>query len=286
MFRTVSPFLSIIVFMLMALSILATSAQARSRSRNRNSGAAAAAAKRKAMIASLQLQIAEAKKVLAAAESNVQMSQSEVSAAVGKLQSIASEMKGMNTEHDSQLRALHEREKQVLDGVAEGSPLDKADDNLEDKLQALDHTFHSATGISQHEEPATSASRAAELRSLTPEQKKALEIHAGFLEAQKDVKNAVSNLEHEKMEVLKADSEWARLHAEYVESSKSLRSSKGQGQGAALDSLKAHQGLNKSQKLADAAREFIAQGELKIRQLGGTPASSSSSKGSSTSKKK
>jgi chromosome segregation ATPase len=260
-----------LLLLLTVLMMLPNDLYARSRGRNRNSGAAAAAAKRKQMIASIQTQIAEAKKVLAMAESQVQLSQSEVNAAVGKLQGVSSQLNSMNTEHDAQLRALHELEKKLLDGVPEGSPLDNADDLLEQKLEELDEAFHLATGIHQHQEPVSSAIRAQENRNLTSNQKTELSLNPGYQTALQEVKDAVSNLEKCKREVLSSDSEWSRLHTAYVESSKELRSTKSNSQGTGLESLKAHQGLNKSKQLADAAKIFIAQGELKIRQLGGSP---------------
>jgi chromosome segregation ATPase len=269
MFRALTTFRFLPLLLLAALVFAPESAYARSRSRN--SGAAAAAAKRKQQIASIQNQIAEAKKVLAMAEGQVQMSQSEVNAAVGKLQGIAGELGSMKTEHDAQLRALHELETKLLDGQPDGSPLDKADDDVERKLQALDEAFHEATGIPQHKEPATSAIRAAEMRTLTAEQKSLLEISGSYQVAQKELKDAVSHLESCKLDVLKGDSDWNRLHNEYVEASKKMQATKGSSQGSGLESLKAHQGLTKSKKLADAARNAIAQGEMQIRQLGGNP---------------
>lgn len=271
MVRALISYRAFAILLLASLVLAPESAYARSRSRNRNSGAAAAAAKRQQQIATIQKQIAEAKKVLAMAEGQAQMSQTDVNAAVGKLQGISSELGSMKTEHDAQLRALHELETKLLDGQPDGSPLDKADDDVERKLQALDEAFHEATGIPQHKEPATSAIRAAEMRALTPEQKNLLEISGSYQTAQKELKDAVAHLESCKQDVLKADSEWNRLHNEYVEASKKMQAAKGVSQGSGLDSLKAHQGLNKSKKLAEAARNAIAQGELQIRQLGGNP---------------
>jgi len=255
----------------LAFVVAPESAHARSRSRSRNNSAAAAAAKRKQQIATIQKQIAEAKKVLAAAEGQVQMSQSEVNAAVSKLQGVAGELGSLKTEHDAQLRALHEVETKLLDSQPDGSPLDKAEDDVERKLQVLDLAFHEATGIPQHKEPPTSASRALELRSLTADQKNLLEINPGYQLAQKELKDAVAHLESCKMEVLKSDSEWNRLHDDYVAATKRINEAKSNSQGSGLDSLRAHQGLTKSKKLADAARQMIAQGEMQIRQLGGNP---------------
>lgn len=274
-----------LLLLLTVLMLLPDDLHARSRGRNRNSGAAAAAAKRKQMISSIQAQIAEAKKVLAMAQSQVQMSQSEVNAAVGKLQGVASQLGSLNTEHDSQLRALHELEKKLLDGVPEGSPLDKADDLVEQKLEELDEAFHQATGIHQHDEPVSSAIRAEENRNLTSDQKMNLAQNPSYQLALKEVKDAVSDLEKCKKDVLTADSEWSRLHAAYIESSKELRSTKSNSQGTGLESLKAHQGLNKSKQLADAAKNYIAQGELKIRQLGGNPTPAPAPKSSSSKSK-
>ncbi len=268
-------------------------ARSRSRSRNRNNGAAASAARRKQMIASIQSQVAQAKKFLASAESQVAMSQSEVNSAVGQLQGIASELSSMNTEHDAMLRQLHELETKLLDAQPDDSPLGKADDEVDRKLQALDDAFHQATGIPQHKESVTSAIRAAEMRNLTPEQKELLENSSSYKFAQSEVKSAVSHLETCRLDILKADSEWNRLHNDYIETSKKIQSAKGNSQGSGLSSLKANQGLAKSKNVADAARYAIAQGEMKIRQLGGNPNSvasnskkSSSSKSSSSKKKK
>lgn len=285
MFRALSSIRFLTLLLLAALVIAPESAYARSRSSNRNSGAAAAAARRKQQIASIQQQIAQAKQILAAAEGQVQMSQTDVNAAVSKLQGISSELSNMKTEHDAQLRELHELETKLLDGQPDGSPLDKADDDVERKLQALDEAFHEATGIPQHREPATSAIRAAEMRNLTAEQKAALEISAGYQVAQKELKDAVTHLESCKMDVLKADSGWNRLHGDYVDASKKMAATKSNSQGSGLDSLRAHQGLTKSKKLADAARNAIAQGEMQIRQLGGNPSASTTTKGSTTKKK-
>ena len=273
--------------LLLLIACIATpdAVYARSRSRNRNSGAAAAAARRKQQIASIQQQIAQAKQVLAAAEGQVQMSQSDVNAAVGKLQGIASDLNSMKTEHDAQLRAMHERETKLLEGQPDGSPLDKADDMVERKLQALDEAFHEATGIPQHKEPATSAIRAAELRNLTKEQKDLLELSGSYQAAQKELKDAVAELEACKMAVLKGDSEWSRLHSDYIAATKKMNEAKSISQGSGLDSMKAHQGLTNAKKLADAARQVIAQGEMQIKQLGGSSSGATTNKGSTTKKK-
>jgi len=271
------------LFLLVAVSAMPEAAYARSRSRN--NGAQAAAARRKQQIASIQQQIAQAKQILAAAEGQVQMSQTDVNAAVSKLQGISSELNNMKTEHDAQLRALHELETKLLDGQPDGSPLDKADELVERKLQALDEAFHEATGIPQHREPVTSAIRAAEMRILTPEQKALLETSGSYQVAQKELKDAVTELEACKLAVLKGDSEWNRVHGEYVDATKKMNESKSTSQGSGLDSLRAHQGLTKSKKLADAARQAIAQGEMQIRQLGGNPNASTTTKGSTTKKK-
>ena len=290
MFRALTSCRFLALLLLAALVIAPDSVYARSRSRNRNNSAAAAAAKRKQQIATIQKQITEAKKILAAAEGQVQMSQSDVNAAVSKLQGVAGELGSLKTEHDEQLRALHELETKLLDAQPEGSALDKADDDVERKLQALDITFHEATGIAQHVEPATSATRAAELRSLTADQKNLLEISPSYQVAQKELKDAVAYLESCRMEVLKGDSDWNRLHNEYVAATKKLQESKGNSQGSGLESLRAHQGLTKSKKLADAARQMIALGEMQIRQLGGNPnapvTSTTKKPATSTTKKK
>lgn len=285
MARVLNVFRLLTLFLLVAALATPDSVYARSRS-NRNSGAAAAAARRKQQIASIQQQIAQAKQILAAAEGQVQMSQTDVNAAVSKLQGISSELSSMKTEHDAQLRALHELETKLLDGQPDGSPLDKADEMVDRKLQALDEAFHEATGIPQHKEPVTSAIRAAEMRTLTPDQKTMLETSGGYQVAQKELKDAVAELESCKMAVLKNDSEWNRLHGEYVDASKKIAQAKSSSQGSGLDSLRAHQGLTKSKNLADAARQAIAQGEMQIRQLGGNPnASTTTNKGSTTKKK-
>lgn len=286
MARATIGFRLLTLVLLAALIATPESVYARSRSSNRNSGAAAAAARRKQQIASIQQQIAQAKQILAAAEGQVQMSQNEVSAAVGKLQGIASDLNSMKTEHDAQLRELHELETKLLDGQPDGSPLDKADDAVEDKMQALDAAFHKATGVPTHSEPVTSAIRAAEMRNLSKDQKDALETDPAYQAAQKELKAALATLESCKREVLHANSDWNRLHDDYVEAGKKLAATKGSSQGSGLDSLKAHQGLTKSKKLADAARQAIAQGEMQIRQLGGNPNASTTTKGSTTTKKK
>lgn len=260
---------AITVVALVMVSIASTEAVARGRRHHQGrSAAAAAAVRKKQMTQTIQNQVAVARQVLAAAESQAAMSEKELSAARERLAAARGEIEAAGSEERQAREELREIESSIIDDQGPESPLGKAQSAIDAAQQALDRELHRVVSLPEHAVKLTAADRAADARVLSATDKEALRNDAQYQLTLGGLESAKRNFALIRQDLLNRSPEWVAASKAVAEAHRKETKLKQESNSAALPSMSTKRNFRTSQDVAAAARATIAQGEAMLRQLG------------------
>jgi len=257
----------VVITALVLVNIATNEALARGRSRGRSS-AAAAAARKKQTIQTIQNQVAVARQVLVAAESQTAMSEKELAAVRERITATRGEIEAAGSEEREALAALRETEADILDDQGPETPLGKAKAALDEAQRALDVELHRVVSLPEHAATLTPAERSAEARALSAKDRQTLQSDTQYLLALSSLENAKRDYARVREDVFKRDPEWVAASKAVGEAHRKESKAKRDGSAGALPAMSTKRNLRTSQEVAAAARATIAQGEAMLRQLG------------------
>jgi len=254
--------------------------------RNRNRSAAAAASARKAqLVNTLQRQVATARQMLAAAESNTAMSQAEVNQALVKLSGIRVEIESAEDDVVQALKTQHAIEAEILAEQAKDSELAKA---LVAEAQAKEEihlAIHGALHLPGHEAKSVDTARLVDVATLSDIQKRTLEEDQKYRVAKEALKETAAQVERLQQKLFQDDPDWIAAQRDLSDARQRELAGEQHAKTVGGSSFGDKQALSKSKHVADAARALVNQGEARLRQLGAKPTSRTNSSRSTQSQK-
>lgn len=269
-----------VAMLLVDFSAEAEAAKRRRRGSSRSSRAAAAAkARKERTIKSIQQQVAAARQVLAAAESQTAMSQAQVNQALSKLSGIRDDLETGHDDAEQAAKTLHEIEAEILAEQQPDSDLGRAQAVVAQAKDDVHREIHRVLRLPNVHEKPGDAARLTDLANLSPVQRKLLENDNGYRSAQDRMREAGRNADQVRQKLLQADSNWVAASQDLAEAKKRSRDESQQAKTAGLSSLGDRRDLRSAQNVAAAARAIIAQGEARLRQLGAKSSGGGSSSG-------
>jgi hypothetical protein len=239
----------------------------RGRSRGRSSAAAAAAMKKRT-IAQLQQQVAQAKQILADASTKGALSQQQVNAAASKLSGIHQELVDARASAAEARKTLHEIEKEILDEQKEDSEYAIAIKAVAEAKEELNRVVHSYAKLPQEGGRSAEAHRFFELSKMSPEERKALEADAAYLEAKGSVARGAKVIDGIKKGLFEADSQWVEASKDLAAAEQAAHDADRHASTVGVGSLGVRQDARNAQQVAAQAQAIIAQGEAQLRALG------------------
>lgn len=254
---------------LILVNSVSTEALARGRSHHRGrSSAAAAAARKKQMIQSIQNQVAVARQVLAAAESQTAMSEQELGAVRERLVAARSEIEAAGSEERKAREELREIESSILSDQGPESPSGKAQAAVDEAQQALDRQLHRLVSLPEHAAELTAADRSADARLLSASDRGTVRNDAQYQSALGRLTSAKRDFAQIRDDLLKRTPEWIAASKAVAEAHQKESKLKQDGNTGAIRSMPAKRNLRTAQDVAAAARATVVQGEAMLRQLG------------------
>jgi chromosome segregation ATPase len=251
----------------------------RGRSAASRHAAAAAAARKRQMTLAIQQQVAEARQVLATAETRAALSQAQVNQAVEKLSSIRTALEAARADDREAEKTLRAVEAEILAEQGPHSEFARAQTALEETQRALHRQLHGSVALPDDAQLPSEPARLADSLKLTEAQRQALQNDAGYQQAYQGLKEAARNLERVRQALLQQDADWIAARQDCRDAEQRARESEQQAGTAGLGSLGSKLTARNAQQVAAAARTIIAQGESQLRGLGvstKTPSPSSS----------
>lgn len=255
---------------LVTLAVVLSTSAVEARGRGRQNAAAAAAARKKQMIASLQKRLAVARQVLAAAENQQQMSQSEVNQAVAKLSEIRVSMDADEEDAAESAKSLHDIEDTILDKSSEFRIAQEALDTAKDDLHAILHKF--IPQLDDDRDLSDEACRLSDMAKLSADSRKKLEENKNYQSAVELLKTQARAVGQLRQELLQADPQWVATRKEAADLAGKLRKERAQASATGIGSLDDRKTLRTAKSVAGEARLAIIQCEAVLRRLGAKPA--------------
>ena len=274
-----------VALLLVDFSAEAEAAKRRRRGSSRHSRAAAAQARKQQMIKSIQQQVAVARQVLDAAESQAAMSQAQVNQALSKLSGIREDIERGHDDAEQAAKTLHGIEAEILAEQQPDSDLVRAQAILAEAKDDMHDAMHRLIRLPDVDEKPGDAARLTDLANLSPVQRKLLENDNDYQAAQDQMREAGRNVDQVRQKLLRAESNWVAARQDLAEARRRSRDESQQAKTAGLSSLGDRQDLRKAQDVATAARTIIAKGEALLRQLEEKSSSSNATSSGSTPKK-
>ena len=272
------PFTATLVIAVLLTGVFATDADAAKRRRHssRRPSATTQAQKNQA-IKSIQQQVAAAQGVLSAAQSQTTMSQSQVSEAMSKLKKIRSDIEVAHDDVQQASKSLREIEAEIVAEQTPESEYGKAKTAFDDAQHASHLIIHRLAGLPGTIDANESRSGLDHLSGLTAEQQKELEADTAYQTAERQLQLAASTLKELRQKLFESDSDWTAGQRELLDAKQRSSEETRQVKSVGLESLRDQQQLNHAQQVAMEARRVIAQGEVRLRQLGAKQLPSKSS---------
>ncbi len=271
--------LVVVGLLLVAFSNDAEAAKKRKRGSSRNRRAAATAKARKQQaVKSIQRQVAAARQVLVAAESQGRMSRSKVNQAISKLSKIHIDIENAHQDLQESAKTLHEVEAEIRSEQKPDSDLSRANAAMAKAKDDVNLAIHRVLRLPEDHGASVGDERLKDLAKLSPEQRKTLESDSSYAVARGVMKAAGREAEQIRRKVFRSDPEWVAARRDVVDAEMRSRKGSRQARTTGLGSLGDRQDLRKAKNVAAAARTVIARGEIRIRQLGGKKRPSPSSK--------
>jgi hypothetical protein len=221
-------------------------------------GSPAAAARYWRTVHAIQDQVAAAKNVLAAAETQAAMSQRQIDEAAQKLSTIRDALEKERENIAEAGKTLREIETEI---VADQPP-DSEFARAQTAFEQAQKTYHR-----EMRRVVSSTSTA----KLSSSQKEALEADSAYRFARQEMQKAAKELSRIRQKLFRANEDWLAARREQIDADKSARDQKRQAGTTGLGSLSDKQDLRTAREVAAAARTMIALGESRLRYLGVRP---------------
>lgn len=235
------------------------------------------AAQRQQTISALQKQLAEARQVLAKAESQMTMTAGELQAAQSTLQSIKRQTEADENESRDAIRKLRNLEGKVLAAQGPGSELAQAQSQLEQAQLALDKTVHEILSLPVPPDSRTEAERLQERGQFSAEQKARLNSSPQYQEAVKNVSAAAAQVAAVRHQVLEKDPEWKQAFDARQAAEQSVHAHSIDQRRAGQHAVQERTELRTAAELAAQARQVIAECEARLAALGAKPSTAGGS---------
>ena len=265
-----------IVFILF-LSTTTVEAQYRSHYRNssyhRNAMAMVQAQKRQ-MISMLQSQIVSANQVLANAESKSAMSQSLAYEAMSKLNQIRKEMESANSEVHEAFKELQMIEADILAGQADPSEFAQATKAVKNSNQEVHRVFHKLTQTPEEEKISTDDSRIVEMARLTESQRVKIKSDPDYKSATDELTAAEQHVADVRKKLFENSKEWKDAKRTLDKARQDSRAEIAKAKPASLAAAHQNQETQQLRNVIENAKLIVAQGDLRLRQLGAKPMTS------------
>ena len=131
-------------------------------------------------------------------------------------------------------------------------------------------------GLNDRIEATEGPSGLVDVAKLKPEQRAALEADSGYQPATGNLKVSANNLRTLRKKLFDSNSDWIAGKNELLDAKRRSTEDKRQASLVGAESRRDKQLLNQAQQLAWEARRVIAEGEVRLRQLGAKPLGSKS----------
>jgi chromosome segregation ATPase len=220
------------------------------------------------MIQTIENQVAVARQVLAAAESQAAMSEKELSVVRERITAARSEIEAAGSEEHKAREELREVESGILSDQGPESPLGKAQAAIDEAQQTLDRELHRVVSLPEHAVKLTAADRSADARLLSASDRETLRNDSQYQSALGRLEGAKRNYAQLREDLLKRNPEWVAASKAVAEAHRKESKLKQDSNSGVLPAMPAKRSLRTSQEVAAAARATIAQGEAMLRQLG------------------
>lgn len=254
------------------LAILADPASALAQRRGGRGGAAAAAARRQQMISQLQMQLTQLQQVLASAEMTISDAQSQVSTANDRIEGARKSISDAKSGALESSKSQKSIEAEILSAQSEDSEYAKANlaflEAQEDLKVAQDRVLASDAYQAEKAAVLKAPDHAAKLSKL---QHDALADDPGYMAARDKLKAARVVVNHVKMDLFKANSDWVAATAAAKDAQSEETKANSEATRGAMKKLPAMRNLREAQAVADEARENIAAIQYQLKLLGAQP---------------
>ncbi len=268
--------LAIILF----LTFSTSTAVAQYRGHHRNSSyhrhaTAVAQAQRTQMISMLQSQVISANQVLANAESKSAMSQSLAYEATSKLNQIRKEMESANAEVHEAFQELQLIEADILAAQSIASDFVVAEKAVKNSNQEVHRVFHKLTQSPEEEKTSTDDSRFVEMSRLPESQKAMIKSDPDYRSAVDELSTAEQHLADIRRKLFENSKEWKEAKRTLEKARKESKDEIAKAKPASMIAAHQNQETQNLRSVIENAKLIVAQGELRLRQLGAKPMPSS-----------
>ncbi len=273
MSRCVGPAIIILV-------LLSTTVEAQYRGHHRNSSyhrhaTAIAQAQKKQMISMLQSQVVSANQVLTNAESKSAMSQSLAYDAMSKLNQIRKEMETANSEVHEAFQELQMIEADILAAQNDRSEFAEATKAVKNSNQEVHRVFHQLTQTPEEEKISTDDSRLIEMSRLPETKRIEIKSNPDYRSAMDELSTADQHLADVRRKLFENSKEWKGAKRTLEKARQESRAEIAKAKPASLTAAHQNQETQNLRNVIENAKLMVAQGELRLRQLGAKPIPSS-----------
>lgn len=265
------------------LVLFSTTVDAQYRGHHRNSSYhrhanAIVQAQKKQMISMLQSQIVSANQVLANAESKSAMSQSLAYDAMSKLNQIRKEMETANSEMHEAFHELQMIEADIMAAQDDRSEFAEATRAVKISNQEVHRVFHNLTQIPEGEKISTDDSRLVEMSRLPESQRMAIKCNPDYKSAMDELSAAEQHVADIRKKLLENNKEWKGAKQTLDKARQESRAEIAKSKPASVTAAHQNQETQNLRSVIENAKLIVAQGELRLRQLGAKQMSSNSGK--------
>ena len=266
-----SGYIRLAIVFIVLLSTTTVKAQYRSYYRNSSyhrHAIAIAQAQKQQMIGMLQSQVVSANQVLANAESRSSMSQSLAYEATSKLNQIRKEMESANSEVHNAFQELKMIEADILAGQSDQSEFVQATKAVKDSNQEVHRVFHKLTQTPEEEKISTDDSRIVEMSRLPELQRIKIKNDPDYKSAMDELASRELHVADVRKKLFEDRKEWKDAKRILDKARQESRSEIAKSKPASMAAAHQNQETQQLRNVIENAKFIIAQGELRLRQLG------------------
>ncbi len=265
--------------LILFLSLSTTSVEAQYRSHHRTSSyhrhaTANIQAQKKQMINMLQSQVAMANQVLANAESKSAMSQSIAYEAMSKLNHIRQEIETANAEVHNAFEEVQMIEADILAEQASNSEFAEATKAVGLCNQEVHRVFHSLAHTPEDEKISTEDSRFVEMSRLPESQRITIKSDPEYKFVTEQLAKAEQHVVDVRKKLFEGSKEWRDAKRTLDKARQDAREEMAKTKPATMAATHQNQEAQQLRNVIENAKLIVAQGELRLRQLGAKPLAS------------
>ncbi len=264
---------------ILLVSLSTTSVEAQYRSHHRTSSyhrhaIANIQAQKMQMINMLQSQVAMANQVLANAESKSAISQSIAYEAMSKLNHIRKEIETANGEVHNAFEEVQMIEADILAEQAGNSEFAEATKAVGLCNQEVHRVFHSLAQTPEDEKTSTEDSRFVEMSRLPESQRITIKSDAEYKFVTEQLAKAEQHVVDVRKKLFEGSKEWRDAKRTLDKARQDAREEMAKTKPATMAATHQNQEAQQLRNVIENAKLIVAQGELRLRQLGAKPLAS------------